>query len=88
MVMSVLENDLAKCRWERHYHTMKYKVRRKDTGLRKVTAAGAVVKTSGDEPGNSKGRAHDKGISQKNSNRTAAMSSQYQLDSSRFFPPI
>ena len=86
--MSVLEKDLAKCRAERHYHPMSDKVRREDTGLRKVTAAGAVVITCGDEPGNCKGRAHNKGISQKNSNRIAAMSSQYQLDSSRFFSPI
>ena len=85
--MSVLEKDLAKCQGERYYHPMSDKVRKEDTGLRKVTAAGAVI-TSEDEPGNCKGRAHNKGISQKNSNRIAAMSSQYQLDSSRFSSPI
>lgn len=63
--ISVWES-FSQCRWERHHHPMKYKVRRNNTGLRKVTAAGAVVKTW-DDPGNCKGRAHPEGISQKNS---------------------
>lgn len=56
----------SQCRWERHHYPMNYKVRRNNTGLRKVTAAGAAVKTW-DDPGNCKGRAHPEGISQKNS---------------------